>query len=244
MAINVTAAGRSLSEFDAKMLSYPQFSKTYDVETFQGRQRSTMIPLKNLITGMTMTARIDFSGTNAARTAAQSEFEALFRSQTQPVEINIGDGYFYRSVLLSAVPILTSAEQITTVEYSWRVTRHKTPVLVSLYGQNRLVCPSNVEHTDCVLTILDGAQQGYLLSVELNGLEYIVQSADNPNNEEIVLDGVEKTFKIGGASATQKVEWKDFPFLVPGENIINFYLDTAPASHVLFATVSFTPTYL
>lgn len=240
----VTIAGRRLSDFCAKMLSYPQFSKTYDVETFQGRQRSTMSPIKNLITGMSMTARIDFTGTNEARTAAQSAFEALFRSQTQPVEIDIGDGYFYRSVLLSAVPILTSEELITTVEYSWRVTRHKAAIEISLYGENRLWCPSNVDRTDCVLTILDGVQQGYLLNVKLNGLEYTVQSADNPENDEIVLDGVGKSFKIGGASATQKVEWRDFPFLVPGENVIDFFLDTAPVAHMLFAKVSFTPTYL
>lgn len=240
----VSVAGRPLSDFCAKMLSYPQFAKTYDVETFQGRQRSTMNPIKNLITGMTMKARIDFIGTNEARTTAQSDFEALFRSQTQTVEIDIGDGFFYRSVLLYSMPCQSEKELITTIEYTWAVTRHKDTISLSLNRENHVWCPSNVDRTDCVITIPEGVQSGFILNIVLNGLQYFVQPADNPENKEVILDGVSKTFKIGGVSATQRIEWYDFPYLIPGDNEIVLFLNTAPASHVLRASVSFTPTYL
>ena len=98
----VTVAGNLLSSYGAYMQANPVISHIRDVETFQGRQRSTMLPVKNLITGMQLEAKIDFIGTASARAMNRSNFEALFRSQTDPVVIDVLDGFFYRAVLKSS----------------------------------------------------------------------------------------------------------------------------------------------
>lgn len=239
----VTFAGIPLSDFCAKMQSYPKFSKNLDVETFQGRQRSTLIPIKNLITGMFLTAKIDFFGTsNEARTRAQSDFEALFRSQST-VEIKIGDGFFYRAVLISSAPSQTYAELITTVEYKWAVTRHTDPLTVDLSGTNKIWNPGNSDRTDCCIVVNGRYDAGYTVTLTLNSLPFTIHSGDNPNREDISLDGINKRFLVGSSNAASKLYWRDFPYLIPGWNEININVGGVAVDYYV-GRAEFTPTYL
>ena len=150
----VTVAGLPLTDYAAHMQANPVISHTRDVETFQGRQRSTMMPIKNLITGMRLKAKIDFFGSASARAMNRSNFEALFRSQTT-VEINILDGFFYRAVLLSSTDCGTVFDLINTVEYVWQVTRHQTEVTIisSSSFSLRFNCSSNVDRISMGLKV-------------------------------------------------------------------------------------------
>lgn len=247
----VTVAGRPLGELGAAMQAGPTVSRIRDVETFQGRRRSTILPIKNLITGMRLTARIDFVGSNEDRAMAQSSFEALFRSQTETVEIDILDGFRYSSVLLSSADCGTVGELITTVEYVWAVTRHKDPVAVVLRESNTIFCASNVDQTDCVITVDGGifemaADAGFsTVSISLNGLDWYIPTSANPDCGDLVLDGVNKTYSVDGANVVSAVSWTDFPFLVPGSNTLNVFIGGVPLPQsVICGKCEYTPTFL
>ena len=246
MPINsgVTVAGNLLSSYGAYMQANPIISHIRDVETFQGRQRSTMLPVKNLITGMQLKAKIDFIGTAATRAMNRSNFEALFRSQTDPVVIDILDGFFYRAVLLSAADCGTVYDMINTVEYVWQVTRHTTSVTKNLVNGITINCISNFDRTDCIIEIAAGYFGGEdSLLITINGYRWGIQGLDNPQEKAIVLDGINKRFLIGNDNAANVISWQDFPFLVPGDNTIGVSVSGYPVT-TAFGTVSYTPTYL
>lgn len=217
----VTVGGHLLSDFYARMQASPSFSRQREVETFQGRQRSTMLLLQNLNKSLIMQCKIDYFGTAIQRAEGQSEFEALFQS-SEPVVIDIMDGFWYNAVLLSASESVSSYQYITTVSYQFRVTRHKPAVTEELAMTDVITCSSNVDRTDCIITVAPGFIEVYdVLTLTLNGYSWTIRGSDNPNEEQIVLDGIHKVFKIGTQNAVQKIIWTDFPYLVPGDNRIS-----------------------
>lgn len=242
----VTVANHPLGEFHAAMQSYPIFHKTRTVEPFQGRKRSTMFVLNNQIDAMLLSCKIDFFGSNADRTVAQSNFEALFQG-LEPVMIDITDGFFYRAVLLSSAPSSTVAEMITTVDYEFRVTRHTEQITVPLESSNKIYCASNTQQTDCIITVDAGYFGGeddadLSMVIYLNDFHWTVMGSDNPNNERIVLDGINKRFLIGDGNAAKKITWTDFPYLKPGINTMSVYVAGVPVE--LVGSVVYLPTYV
>lgn len=239
----VTVAGRLLSEFDAKMQSYPKIeSCETDVEIFQGVNRSSMQLLKNRRGSREMTCRIDFFGRDSfARTLHQSEFEALFLSSA-PVEIDIGDGYFYRAVLVNTGAPQTQSEYITTLEYTFRVTRHTAEVTASVIADDATIfCASNVPKTDCVVRLLFVQMGGATdIILSLNGLQW---SFGPEMTGDLVFDGVNKIFTMGGKNVTNQVGWTDFPYLTPGENTLSLSVQGVGID-IRHAEISYTPTYL
>ncbi len=243
MPYPVMLAGRLLSEFDAKMQSYPEISScAVDTEIFQGVNRSSMQLLKNRRGAKEMKCVIDFFGRNGyERTMHQSEFEALFLS-TVPVDIDIGDGYFYRAVLTKAGNPETEGEYITTVEYTFRVTRHTAMQTAFVIPNDaKIYCVSNAPKTDCVIRILY-AEMGSATNVyiTLNGL---VWSYAPELTGDLVLDGVNKIFTVGGVNVTNQIIWTDFPFLVSGENVLTLAVQGVVVGDKQ-AEISYTPTYL
>lgn len=239
----VTVAGNLLSSYGAHMQANPVISHTRDVETFQGRQRSTMLPVKNLITGMQLKARIDFIGTASARAMNRSNFEALFRSQTDPVVIDFLDGFFYRAVLKSSTDCGTMYDMINTVQYVWQVTRHKDPVTINFLGSNTVNCISNVDKTDCILTIDGAGAANAEVVITFNSLDYYVSNTLTTGGD-IILDGINKRLLVGTRNVASLIEWRDFPFLVPGNNSIAIYVGASMAPSNLQCSFSYTPTFL
>lgn len=247
--IDVTVSGRSLREFRAKMLSYPEFQTVIDTELFQGAARSTLAVLKNRRGAMIMHCYIDFFGSNEERTEQRSSFEALFLGM-EPVEIDIGDGYFYRAVLTSSAESITKGEIYTTAEYRFRVTRHRDPQVLEVVSYStehpengEIYCLSNAEKTDCVLTISfpGGMAAASFLNVNLNGQTWSYEFS-NISIGTIVLDGIHKILLIDGQNATNRITWTDFPYLVPGKNLLEIKISGIAFSRP--CTVEYTPTYL
>lgn len=238
----VTINGRALSEFQAKMQSYPTISSSEpDVEVFQGSGRSSFQLLQNRRGAQYLTCLIDFiSPDNARRTQNRSAFEALFLGST-PVVIDIGDSYLYRAALTEIRDAGTEKELITTVEYQFRVTRQRETVQLSLLPSNATAyCRSNVEKTDCLIRIPAAAVLGAPgLTVWLNGLSWSYPPA---LGGDLVLDGVNKIFTVGGENATNQITWTDFPYLVPGENKIT--VSTAGVVLQSPIEVTYTPVFL
>ena len=240
----VIVAGRSLSEFCAKMQSYPEIGAcAVDTGVFQGVDRSSMQLLHNRRGVRYMDCKIDFFGRdNYERTLHQSEFEALFLG-SEPVVIDIGDGFWYRAVLTKIGGTSTECELITTVEYRFQVTRHQGDAITAQVIPNdaRIYCQSNVPRTDCVVRLLyEGLGNAENLVLQINGLVFgyaPVLTAD------LVLDGVNKVFTVGGSNVTSQVVWEDFPYLLPGENTLKLSVAGVVVSKKS-AEIVYTPTYL
>ena len=137
----------------------------------------------------------------------------------------------------------TERELITTVEYRFRVARHRGPQISAYVVPNdaKIFCQSNVARTDCIVRILyDNLAEARNTVIYLNGLAW---SYAPVLTGDIVLDGVTKTFTVDGKNATSKIVWEDFPFLVPGENKISVSVNGVVVSHKS-AEIIYTPTFL
>lgn len=242
----VTIAGRELTEFNAKMQSYPEIgSCEVDAGVFQGADRSSLHLLHNRRGMRTLTCMIDFFGKdNYERTYNQSCFEALFLSN-EPVILDICDGFWYSAVLAEIGRPVTDHELITTVTYAFRVTRHRGDQITAkvIPDNAKLWCQSNVTKTDCVICLpasnFGGAKS---ITVSLNGLWWSFSSADGVSGD-LIFDGINKLFTMDGETINNQVLWTDFPYLIPGENIISVGIDVWNADNKEIH-VSYTPTFL
>lgn len=240
----VTVAGRALSEFCAKMQSYPEIGAcAVDTGVFQGVDRSSMQLLHNRRGVRYMDCKIDFFGRdNYERTLHQSEFEALFIG-SEPVIIDIGDGFWYRAVLTKIGDTSTECELITTVEYRFQVTRHQGGAITAQVVPNdaQIFCQSNVARTDCIIRLLyqnlGGAKN---IVLYLNGSTW---SYAPELTGDLVLDGVNKIFSVGAVNATSKVVWEDFPYLKPGANTLTLCIEGVVVGSKS-AEIIYTPTFL
>lgn len=225
------------------MQSYPEITACeVDTGVFQGANRSSLQLLHNRRGVRYLTCKIDFFGRdNYLRTLHQSEFEALF-SGSEPVTIDICDGFWYRAVLAEIGSPVTDHELVTTVEYRFQVTRHRGGEITAQVIPNdaRIWCHSNVAKTDCVIRIPQTGYVGGNLVVSLNGIGWAYAP---PLTGDLILDGINKIFTIGGVNVMNKITWSDFPYLAPGENILRVAVEgTVVANNA--AILTYTPTFL
>ena len=61
-------------------------------------------------------------------------------------------------------------------------------------------------------------------------------------NEDLVLDGVNKIFLLGGKNITGEMTWEDFPYLTPGENHVGIYINTIGVTRGV--EIRYRPTFL
>ena len=242
--LSVMVAGRELTDFNAKMQSYPEITSCeVDTGIFQGANRSSLQLLHNRRGMRFLTCKIDFFGKdNFERTMHQSEFEALFLGG-DPVAIDIGDGFWYRSVLVQIGAPQTERELITTVEYRFQVTRHRGENVIAGIEANdaKLWCQSNVAKTDCVVRLLYNGMGGASnIMLSMNGLIWHYKPV---LMGDMVLDGVNKIFTVGGVNVNSAITWTDFPYLVPGENVLSLSMSGIVLGGKA-AEVVYTPTFL
>ena len=240
----VMIAGHELTEFNAKMQSYPQISACeVDSVVFQGADRSSLQLLHNRRGSRFLACRVDFFGKdNYERTLHQSEFEALLLG-AEPVCIDIGDGFWYKAALSEIGVPETQCELITTVEYRFQVSRHRGEEITASVIPNDAVifCQSNVAKTDCVVRILyEQMVNASKIVVTLNGLTWAYAPVITG---DLVLDGINKIFTVGGVNVNSTIDWTDFPYLVPGKNMLTLSVEGAVVSRKS-AEISYTPTFM
>lgn len=215
---------RSLwEEFHAKMIAYPTVSTELDNAIFQGVNRSSIQLLHNYHAGQYMDCEIDYFGSVDERTRNRSNVEGLLISP-EPVNIDIGDGFFYRAVLQKMSKVKNENEVFTTVDYRFRVTRHTDEIKHDMdRGQIGIFCQSTVPLTDCriylpYVTVHDASS----LWVQLGDMSWEFGMEITGN---LILDGINKVFTMGGVNITNHNDftWTDFPALKPGINSLSVY---------------------
>ena len=246
----ITVAGRDLAEFRAKMQSWPEIAAC-DVDTgiFQGVGRNTMHLLQQRRGARSFTCTIDFWGDTPLEWAANiSAFSALV--STGAVEIDIGDGYLYRAVLLEESAPVVVGEVVATVEYKFQVVRHwpqqTIRLTTSATEDTVIVCQSNYPITDCKIYLpYIGNASG------LDGFRLMINNVAWSYGEEptapVTLDGINKIYAMGGTTISTALVWSDFPFLLPGQNTISLWEETASGEGGRIAAVmeiTYVPSFL
>lgn len=249
-ALPATIAGRDLAEFGAKMQSWPEISACeVDTGIFQGAGRNTMHLLQQRRGARRFTCRIDFWGQSPREWAENiSAFSALLSDG--PVEIDIGDGYLYQSILLAESAPIVSGEVVATVEYQFQAVRHwearTLKFFTSIDGDTIIDCQSNIRKTDCTIKLsADGnLAQASGLGLRLNGISWTYLGVIGGTT---ILDGIHKAYTMAKASISTKLIWTDFPWLKPGENAISIWNETASGEGGRIYTdveITYVPTFL
>lgn len=243
MVKRISFGGHDLSEFHAKMQSFPEISSCKpDVGVFQGVGRSTLHVLQNRRTERTFLCYIDFFGNEAAERAQNVErFERLFVGN-RPVEIDISDGYVYDAVLTNIEGPIVEGEILSSVEYTFRVVRRGWLVRTKLASSRGafVLCQSSFPRTDCIIRI-DAANLLEAESMVVSLGEQMWSTTVEPR-DEFVLDGINKVFTMAGKNITGKMDWRDFPYLVPGVN--HFEVGIQGIGVQVPAEISYYPTFL
>lgn len=242
----VLIAGHALWEFGAKMVAFPTFTTDVDSAVFQGLERSSVQLLHLRQAGQHMDCEIDYFGTLEERTRRRGALEAILFTAKEPVEIDIGDGYFYRAVPERMGRVACDNDVFTEVAYRFRVTKHTAELVTSiLFPSVWVYCSSTVPLTDCRIYIPAALVLNRSnLFVELGDMSW---TFDMQLTGDIILDGINKIFTMGGQNITNAAGfvWTDFPALKPGENAAAAVIDGVPIGDLTNQIrIRYLPTYL
>lgn len=240
---DIAFGNRRLSEFHAKILSDVVIAPIpADTEVFVGVGRSTQQIIKNRRTAARdMTMLIDFFGGEAEARRHESEFQTLFLGNA-PVLVDIGDGYLYDCVLVASAQTQGIDGVLLSMEYRFSAVRRGPARSVEITTLDRFnyMCESTFPKTDCRVTLYGlEAQQGDDVYVDINDKRF---TFDMDYRGIVVIDGINKIITIEGDNWTNLVGWTDFPYLVPGNNVIRAVINgVAP---VIPAKVEYIPVYM
>lgn len=248
----VTVNGRDLSEFSAKLNSdYEISGPEISADTWQGRNRSTLLLLGQTYGLLRIRLPIDFWGSSKVDTM---EKIADFNGTTKGlIELDLHDGFVYKCVLTEIGAPEWVNDELCTTDYELIGTRHKGPVVLSGKTPLAIANPSTVDRTDCRITIeasfpaanevvsiwlTTGSLIKTFLSFVIN-----VTGGEYEQNGALVIDGFNKTITYNGNALPTEIEWQDYPYLAPGSNTI-FVLGKGGAGSDLDISVEYIPTYI
>lgn len=238
----VTVNGRDLSEFSAKLLAaYTMGACQAETDTFQGKNRSTLLLLGQTWGAMEIVLPLEFWGQSRQDTV--NRWTAFCQAVSGPVTLDLGDGYEYACAVTDLGTPAFIADGYLTTDVTFRGMRQKPQVTISTetdFGAS-IACASTFPRTDCVIrlpqSLLGGADR---VSVELGTNSWYLEHSFT-GSQELVLDGVNKIFLLGGENITAKMDWEDFPYLTPGENPIGVYINTIGVTRGV--EISYRPTF-
>lgn len=239
----ITVNGRDLSAFSCKLQSaYTIGACQVETELFQGKNRSTLLLLDQTFGAMEIVLPLEFWG--LSRQDTMEKWSAFCGAVSGKVELDLGDGFLYACAVkdLGRPAFITDgwlAADVTLAGF-----RQKAQVTISAqtdFGA-AIYCASTFPRTDCVITLpqalLGGAEQ---VAVELGSNQWFLNAAFT-GTQDLVLDGVNKIFLLGGQNVTEQMDWEDFPYLVPGNNAVAVYINTIGVTQGV--EITYRPTFL
>jgi hypothetical protein len=239
----ITVGGRDLAEFSAKLQTgYTMGACQVTTDLFQGKNRSSVLLLGQRFGLLEIVLPLEFWGSSRQDTVAKwSQFCQVVSGK---VELDLGDGFVYAC----CVTDLGSPSFITdgwlTVDVTLQGMRQKPAVTIS--GKTEigaaLYCESTFPRTDCTIrlpkALLGGAN---LVQVELGDNSWYLKM-NFTGGQDLVLDGIQKIFTLGGENVTAQMQWEDFPYLVPGTNPVSIYINTIAVTQGV--EITYRPTFL
>ena len=147
----------------------------------------------------------------------------------QIVEIGLPDGYYYTACLTAIQAPTFDATGEQDVVYVFSAIRHELSRKETVTAGNKLNCRSNTK-TPCKISLIpeDAYNTITVCGITINNVAA---------NSEIVIDSVNGLITAGGINKFNDTVFTDFPYLMPGENVISCSVSG------IAITVVYTPVY-
>ena len=226
MIPEMTINGVNIKRYNARLLTY---SVGGTVLTHSTASSGTILKMNRvyhtILDPRCLTVTLTFfpvvSGQNSRgtsipeRLARSTQNIVRFESELigQIVEIGLPDGYYYTACLTAIQDPTFDATGEQDVVYTFSAIRHALQRQEVITSGNKLICRSNTK-TPCKISFsLSSARN----TVTVCGITINTVAA----NTEIVIDSVNGLITAGGVNKFNDTSFVDFPYLLPGENIIN-----------------------
>ncbi len=243
MTGGINIAGCDLREFSARLQTgYTMGACQLTTDTFQGTDRSSLLLLCQSCGTMELVLPLEFLGTDRRETVAG--WSRFCQAVQGAFDMDLGDGYLYHCVVTDLGRPAWIAEGWLTTDVTLQALRQLSEVTISTRStaDASVYCSSTYPKTDCVITIsgavLTGAEQ---VSVVLGENSWYLNTAFS-GTADLILDGVNKRFLLDGENVAARMDWQDFPYLVPGENPMVVAVNAIGITNGV--TIAYRPTFL
>ena len=237
----VFVGGRDLMEFSAKLQTgYTMGASAVETETLQGRDRGSQILLSQRFGPTEIVLPLEFWGRDRQDTVWK--WTDFCRTVSGETELDLGDGFQYTCTVTDLGEPVWLSDSWLSADVTLRGFRRLPRVRLrpEELGDGTVRCAGTFPRTGCVITVpadrLAGAE-----SVEVR-LGDRLWRLEGPFSGDLVLDGENLAFTLGGVPVADKLTWDAFPFLTPGENHLQVFLDGTETAGA--AALSYRPAFL
>lgn len=239
--------GHDLREYCAKLsTNYHISGYTITNSYHQGPNRSSFLFLQQTYGLLSITLPLEFWATDKeATTACMVAFNGNCDEQ---VEISLPDGFSYTCILSKMTETEWINDSWCAVDYTFVGLRHKAPVEISQATPMKIYNAATWPRNDCRITIKNfkiTTDTPVVISLSHEGSTYLSWQIDTSSGVyaggDLVLDGIDKRnlYNAGNVPSNTMV-WTDYPYLMPGKNIITVSGALTTADVELY----YIPTYL
>ena len=237
----VFVGGRDLMEFSAKLQTgYTMGSSALETETLQSLDRGSQVLLSQRFGPTEIVLPLEFWGQDRQDTVWK--WTDFCRTVSGEVEVDLGDGFQYACTVTDLGEPVWLSDSWLSADVTLRGFRHLPRVTLSPeeLGEGRVLCQGTFPRTGCVITVPGDRLQGAnLVEVRLAGRSWRLEG---PFSGDLTLDGERLAFTLGGAPVADKLTWDAFPYLEPGENRLQVFLDGTETAGA--AGLSYRPAFL
>ncbi len=239
----ILVGDRDLAEFSAKLqTAYTLGASQVDSDTFQGKNRSSLVLLDQSFGAMEIVLPLEVWG--SSRTDTAKKWSALCGAFAGEVDVNLGDGFLYHCVAKDFGHPAWLRDDWLTSDVTLLGIRQKATVTFSTKTDigSSISCMSTFPRTDCTITLPASLLDGATLATVTLGDNTWSLPCTFTGSQDLVLDGVNKIYLLGGENVTAQMEWEDFPYLVPGDNPIAVYINSYGVTRGI--ELKYRPTFL
>ncbi len=241
MIAEMTINGVDIKKYHARLLSYSVGGTILTHSTSASgsilqlnRVYSTIIAPRNLSITLTFFPASSVPGcrnTNIPERLSRSTRNIVrFESELfdRIVEIGLPDGYYYTGYITAIQPATFDATGEQDVTYNFAAIRHGMQSRSTVSSGGVVICRSNTR-TPCkiVFTLPTAKSSITVCGIVINNVAA---------NTEVVIDSENGLITAGGINKFNDTEFVDFPYLTPGENVLNCSEDVP-------LTIIYTPIY-
>ena len=236
-----------IREYGAKLqMDYAISGGEIENMTNRGAGRSSTLLLRQSREPLEITLPLDIYGKDKRET--MDHLTGIMALLTGTFEVDLSDGYAYTCTCKEIGATAWVNDEICSVDITLSGFKHGEPMRVSGTAPLRVYNPGTWPKTDCKLTIRAlSIPAGTLAIIRLfHATELITEWTLTPligyiTGGDLVLDGQGmQNLYNGGNLRAGTMRWTDYPYLTPGENVLDIECGTASVA----ATVEFTPTFL
>lgn len=202
-----------ISKYGARLRADYSVSGSDITATYQKPKAGNAFFVISQTVGMkTITLPFDIYGRSPADAKRKlSSLDAL--ASGGKVELSLPDGMLYTAVLQTIAQPTAITDRILSCAHTFLGIQHDAKIRLDTDG-GHFWANGTLPQMDCILSVTVGADANKypFAGVTFSGVK---------KGDVLILDGMTKRVLVNGAPGAQKCNLVEFPYLVPGRNIIS-----------------------